>query len=177
MLFRSIYNGGTTALLGALIARGTGQRLDAFARRALFDPLAIRSEWTIDDKGVARAAAGLRMTPRDLTKIGQLMLDRGVWQGRQVVPASWIEQSTTPAIGIDARRYGYHWYMGEMPYSGTSPGRARYVSGGGYGGQRLYAFPDAALVIAITAGNYSRTDQADIAARLLRDIVLPAVLV
>jgi len=172
---RWIYNGGTTALLGALIARGAGQPLEAFARRVLFDPLAITTQWSVDRRGIVRAASGLRMTPRDLAKIGQLMIDRGAWQERQIVPAAWVERCMTPAIVIDARRYSYHWYVADFSV-GSSLRVARFVGGAGYGGQRLYAFPDDALVVAITAGNYTRRDQGMIASVLMRTIVLPHVL-
>ena len=77
---RWIYNGGATALLARIIAKGTGKRLQAFAREVLLDPLGIGpTEWFTDDLGDAIAASGLRMTPRDLARIGLLMLNSGMW--------------------------------------------------------------------------------------------------
>jgi len=70
---RWIYNGGATALLARIIERGTGKPLHAFAPEALFDPLGIGpTEWLTDRGGEAIAASGLRMTPRDLARIGLL---------------------------------------------------------------------------------------------------------
>ena len=75
----------------------------------LFDPLAIGpTEWFTDRSGVVIAASGLRMTPRDLARIGLMMLKGGMWGDRQVVPAQWIERSTTPMVDVDeTRQYGY----------------------------------------------------------------------
>src|ERR1700739_3754258 len=71
---RWIYNGGATALLARIIAKGTGKPLHDFARVALFDPLGIgATEWYTDRSGEAIAASGLRMTPRDLARIGLMM--------------------------------------------------------------------------------------------------------
>src|SRR5215475_2274573 len=69
------YCGAATALLGRLIAKGTGEALPAYCRRALFDPLGFGpSDWNVGRDGEPRAASGLRLLPRDLVKIGQLML-------------------------------------------------------------------------------------------------------
>jgi CubicO group peptidase (beta-lactamase class C family) len=77
---RWIYNGGATALLARIIAKGTGKPLHEFARVALFDPLGIGpTEWYTDQSGEAIAASGLRMTPRDLARIGLMTLKGGQW--------------------------------------------------------------------------------------------------
>jgi CubicO group peptidase (beta-lactamase class C family) len=112
------YNGGGVDLLGAMIARQSKQPLDVFAREALFAPLGITDfEWQTYPNGRTSAAAGLRLRPRDATKIGQLMLNKGAWQGAQIVPADWIEQSTRPrfqAIGYFGGLffYGRFWWLG-----------------------------------------------------------------
>lgn len=116
---RWIYNGGATALLARIIAKGTGQSLQEFASEALFDPLGMEpTEWLMDDKGEAIAASGLRMTPRDLARIGLLMVNGGMWADRRVVPAEWIERSTSAAVDVDEiRQYGYHWYLGKFAFT------------------------------------------------------------
>jgi CubicO group peptidase (beta-lactamase class C family) len=84
---RWIYNGGGTALLARIIEKGTGKPLHEFARVTLFDPLGIGpTEWFTDRNGEAIAASGLRMTPRDLARIGSMMLNGGTWRERPVVP-------------------------------------------------------------------------------------------
>src|SRR5262249_41065483 len=106
---RWTYCGGATALLARIIVRGTGKPLHAFAREVLFDPLGVGpTEWLADRRGEEFAASGARMTPRGLARIGVMMLSGGVWCGRPIVPAAWIERSTTPVVDVDEiRRYGY----------------------------------------------------------------------
>jgi CubicO group peptidase (beta-lactamase class C family) len=108
------YNGGGTDLLGNIIERVSGKSLDAFAREALFTPLGISDwEWMKYRNEHIAAAAGLRLRPRDAAKIGQLVLNKGVWNGRQIVPVKWIEQSVRPrfqAIGY----FGGLFYYGQV---------------------------------------------------------------
>src|ERR1700730_3099920 len=93
------YCGGATALLGRLIAKGTGEPLPAYCRRVLFDPLGFGpSDWTVGRDGEPRAASGARLLPRDLVKIGQLMLASGSWNGRSIVPSDWVKRVTTPVV-------------------------------------------------------------------------------
>jgi CubicO group peptidase (beta-lactamase class C family) len=180
---RWIYCGGATALLARIIARGTGKPLPEFAREKLFDPLGIGpTEWVTDDHGEAIAASGLRMRPRDLARIGMMMLKGGTWEDRQVVPAQWIVRSTTPMVDIDeTRQYGYHWYLGKFGFTLSARPRwdrsqlERYWGAIGNGGQRLYVFPRLDLVVAITAGNYDTPDQGVPPTRVIREVVLPAL--
>ena len=91
------YNGGATALLAAILTKATGQPLDVLAQRELFDRLGIGEvEWIRYIDGAPVAASGLRMRPRDLLKIGQLVLDGGRWQNKQVVSRAWIESRRAP---------------------------------------------------------------------------------
>jgi CubicO group peptidase (beta-lactamase class C family) len=180
---RWIYNGGATALLARIIAKGTGKPLHDFARAALFDPLGIGpTEWYTDSSGEAIAASGLRITPRDLARIGLMMLKGGMWGGRPIVPAQWIERSTSPMVDVDEiRQYGYHWYLGKFAFTvSTGPRWARsrlerFWSAIGNGGQRLFVFPGLDLVTAITAGNYDTPDQWVPPTRIIREVVLPAI--
>ena len=90
------YNSGGAELLGLILRKVSGKRLREFAKETLFDPLGIEDwEWEGSSGFNPAAASGLRLRPRDLAKIGQLVLERGKWQGRQIVSSSWIEDSTT----------------------------------------------------------------------------------
>ena len=84
----------------------------------MFDPLGIGpTDWHADKAGELIAASGIRMTPRDLARIGQLVLRGGVWEGRSVVPAEWIARCTTPVVPInDKVEYGYQWYGGTFAF-------------------------------------------------------------
>jgi CubicO group peptidase (beta-lactamase class C family) len=171
---RWTYSGGATALLGRLIAMGTGQSLPDYARQALFDPLGIgATEWTRGPNGEPSAASGLRMTPRDLARIGHLVGSGGEWNGRRIVPADWLTRSTAPVVTIDEfRRFGFHWYSGEFPADAAARNE-RWIGAFGNGGQRLFVLPAIGLTIAITAGNYNTPDQWRPPITLVRQVVLP----
>jgi len=171
------YCGGATALLGRLIAKGTGQSLPDFARKAMFEPLVLGpTEWTKGRDGEPLAASGLRMRPPDLLRIGQMVLANGTWQGRQIVPGEWLKRSTEPVVVIDEfRRYGWHWYIVE--FSDNTPRAEHAVAAIGWGGQRLFVMPSHDLVVAMNAGNYGRTgvEQSHIAATVMTEAVLPSI--
>jgi CubicO group peptidase (beta-lactamase class C family) len=172
------YNGGATVLLGRLIAKGTGEKLPDYARHALFDPLGLGpTEWSIGLQAEANAAAGLRMRAPDLLRVGQMVLAGGAWQGTQVVPQAWLRQSTTPLIAIeDSFRYGWHWFLGDIPV-GAPKRTERLIAGTGWGGQRLFLMPALDLVVAMYAGNYHipRPEQRRIAYAVLTELVLPSI--
>ncbi|MEW9531360.1 serine hydrolase domain-containing protein [Microbispora sp. NPDC049125] len=155
------YSGGAVALVGGIIARGTGRPLEEFARTELFEPLGAGSfEWSAGADGVAFAASGLRLTPRGLARIGQAVLDA------EVVPAAWVERMLRPRVPSwgDAS-YGYLWHVG-------ADGRA---TAAGNGGQRLFLLPGLDAVVAVTAGRYDEADQDAAALAILEDAVLPTL--
>jgi CubicO group peptidase (beta-lactamase class C family) len=79
------YNTGSVDLLGVILHKVSGKRLDEFAKETLFDPIGIEDwEWEGSSGFNPAAASGLRLRPRDLAKIGQLVLERGKWHGRQM---------------------------------------------------------------------------------------------
>jgi CubicO group peptidase (beta-lactamase class C family) len=173
-----IYCGGATALLGRIVERGAGMDLHSFAKKALFEPLGIAStEWSKGLDGVPSAASGLRLAPRDLACIGQMVLEGGKWAGRTIVPASWLDASFRPAaIADDAAHYGYQWYLGEF----TVPVKigiygAKWWGAFGVGGQRLFVFPDLEFVLAVTAGNYATPNQWKLPITILREVFLASI--
>jgi CubicO group peptidase (beta-lactamase class C family) len=176
---RWTYCGGATALLARIIARGVGQPLEVFAREALFAPLGVTEfEWTRDASGEPLAASGLRMKPRDLARIGALVLAGGRWGDRRLLPAEWLAASLRPAATTpDGLRYGYHWYMGAAARD-AGDGDVLWeetISAIGNGGQRLFLLPRLDLVVVVTAGNYSTSDQWQVPLAVLRDVLLPAL--
>jgi len=172
------YNGGATALLGRLITKGTGEKLPDYARRVLFDPLGLGpTEWSNGLQGEAAAASGLRMRAPDLVRIGRMVLMGGAWQGKQIVPAAWLQQSTTPSVNIEGDfRYGWHWYLSEIAIGHPSR-MERLISGIGWGGQRLFLVPAVNLVVAMNAGNYRKPgmEQRRIANVILTELVMPNI--
>jgi len=171
------YCGGATALLGRLIAKGTGEALLAYCQGALFDPMGFGPvEWAKGKDGEFRAASGLRLLPRDFLKIGQLVLAGGIGSGRELVPGDWLRKVVTPAVTLaDGRRYGYHWYLSASPI-GSSQRWERWVGAIGWGGQRLYVFPALNLVVVQYCGNYDKpgAEQRRINEAIITDVVLPS---
>ncbi len=169
---RWTYNGGATALIGKLISRGAGVPIDVYAKKKLFTPLGIKQfEWVAGTDGVPSTASGLRLNIHDLAKIGQLVLDGGVWQGRQIVPADWLKMSFTPHAKLpDGIRYGLFWWLGPQ---GLPP---YWVAGFGNGGQRLMISPVNSLTVVVFAGNYNLPDAWKLPVRIITDFALPAVL-
>jgi CubicO group peptidase (beta-lactamase class C family) len=162
------YCGGATALLGRLIVKGAQQTLPEFARQTLFEPLGIEAfEWMAGSDGVHSPASGLRLRPRDLARIGEVVLAHGVWRGRQVIPSEWLAEALRARVGVgDGVEYGYQWYLGQL-------GPCRFAAGFGNGDQRLVVVPQAELVVAIAAGNYDTPHQGLLPQALLNEVVLP----
>lgn len=170
---RWTYSGGDVALIGYLIAKGSGTTLQEFARQALFEPLGITAfEWATGQDGIASAASGLRLRARDLLRIGQLVLANGRWADTQIVSHEWLEASFRPAINTDQGvQYGRLWYIGES-VTPALPGPRRWIAAFGNGGQRLFVMPDAQLATVIFCGDYNKPDQWITPIRIWREIVL-----
>ena len=132
-------------------------QLHDYARERLFAPLGITdTEWVLGSNGEPAAASGLRMRPRDLARIGQLVLDRGRFGDRQLVPAAWLDASFEPRVPSEADlAYGYQWWL--WPREARADGR-RWMGAFGNGGQRLTIMPHLDLVLVVTAGNYNQPD-------------------
>lgn len=165
------YSGGATTLLAAIIARGTARDLHDYAREALFEPLGIeRSDWVRDYYGVPYAHAGLRLTARDVARIGQLVLQGGRWGEAQVIPADWIALSTEPHARVEAYdcHYGFQWWLCR---SGAG---LPIVEGVGWGRRELMILPDLDLVMVVNAGLYGDPDGWRKAFALLDEIVVPS---
>jgi CubicO group peptidase (beta-lactamase class C family) len=167
---RWTYCGGATALLGRLIADGTGMTLPQYGQAVLFAPLGIGSfEWAVGADGAASAASGLRLAPRDLARIGELVLAEGTRDGQPVVPAAWIRTMLQPRLQTDwGAQYGYQWYI-------ESVGGHRLAAGMGNGGQCLFVLPDLDLTVAVTAGNYDDPGQWRTPHTVLERVILPAM--
>lgn len=146
------YNNGTAEIAGAIVHQASGLPLDQFAKRHLFDPLAIDDwEWGRMANGDPGASWGLRLRPRDLAKIGQLVLNRGTWHGRRVVSSEWIEQMIAPHVIRPDLQYGYLWWLDRRTIDGRD---VDVVEAIGWGGQYLDVIPSLDMVLVVTAGLY-----------------------
>jgi CubicO group peptidase (beta-lactamase class C family) len=143
-----------------------------FARTHLFSPLGITEvDWVAGADGVYSAASGLRLRPRDLARIGQLILQNGSWADREIVPADWLAQAFTPRIDcFDDVQYGYQWYLRE-----SDDGNGKRMFAMGNGGQRLILLPKRQLVVAILCGQYNMPDQWQTPAAIMLQHILPGL--
>lgn len=157
---RWIYSGGAVALIGALITRGTGKSLTTFAREALFGPLGIDDFfWCAGADGEESAASGLRMTTRGLLRIGDVLANGGSFDGRQIVPKSWIDACLASAIRTSFDTgYSRLWYLetSRAPaFEGTREAARPWAGGFGNGGQRLWFSPSTGIAAVAYLGQYN----------------------
>lgn len=142
-----IYSTGNTHLLSAVLTEATGRSTLEFAREVLFEPIGIEvASWQRSPEGFYFGGNNLRMSPRDLARFGQLFLQQGRWDGRQVVPADWVERSTRRhAVGWPDRygAYGYLWWLPDDPWGS--------FAAIGYGGQFLYVVPELRMLAVMTS--------------------------
>lgn len=163
------YNGGGTALLGEAISRAVKRPLEVFADEVLFKPLDIRNtEWRRDQQGRVTPFGGLRLRPRDMAKIGRLVLDCGQWEGRQIVSAAWVEEMLRNRLPANGLRYGWQWWHGRVR-SGTA--WFPYIAAFGNGGQRIFLVPSLDLVVVVTAGQYNEETSLQAPGHVLSTVV------
>jgi CubicO group peptidase (beta-lactamase class C family) len=169
-----LYNTLATYMLSAIVQKVTGEKVIDYLKPRLFEPLSIDGmDWEVDPKGINTGGWGLRLKTEDMAKFGQLFLQKGKWNGSQVLPASWIEEASTKKIeqAPDARQsqkdssdwmQGYCYQMWRCRHN-------CFRADGAYG-QYIIMMPDKDAVIAITC---ETTDmQAEL--NLVWDYLLPA---
>lgn len=167
------YNSAAVHLLSVVLEQATGTPLQGYAADRLFTPLGIQeASWDRLPDGRASGGAGLRLRPRDLAKLGVLLLEGGRWAGAQVVPQAWVEAmlSEQVELGLDGPDlqdvdYGYLWWLdrGQTPLAW------------GWGGQFLYLDAARDLVVVTTAASLVPADRAHVQEAALMDIVLNGV--
>ena len=158
------YCSGCSHVLSAILQERTGMNTRDFADQYLFKPLGISSvEWEADAAGISVGGWGLRLTPRDMAKLGYLYLRDGQWDGKQIVSARWVQNATTRHTPTDGDQgYGYQWW--------TYPSLAGYAALGRFG-QTIFVIPASDLVIVTTA----EADGHDGILQLIEQYIVPAV--
>ena len=164
-----IYSDPGAQLVSAIVAEATGMTTLDYARAKLFGPLGITSTpaytkvaawrrvdpgspglkafdaanfaWAVTEDGINNGCCLLKLTPADMVKIGRLYLDRGQWEGRQILPAEWVEQATTPSETHSD--YGMFWWLETL-------GAHRAFVAEGRGGQLIAAVPETRTVITVS---------------------------
>lgn len=141
------YNSGLSHLLLGIIDKKYQEgSVEDFARKYLFEPMGInRYEWGTDNRGQIRGHSELSLRPRDMAKFGQLVLDRGVFDGKRIVSGKWIDKSTAVAnSGSQIGQYGYQWWIKDL-------GNETAICAFGVGGQFILIFPESKMVIVATS--------------------------
>lgn len=161
-------------LLGPLLEKATGEKVEQFAARTLFAPLGItRLKWQYTPAGAAMTGGGLGLRSRDLLKLGQLYLDGGVWRGRRIVAADWVRQSMAPHARVDEQTdYGYLWWIKRFTQDGKT---YRTVMMSGSGGNKVVVMPEQRLVAVITTTNFQVRQPHAVSEKLLADYVFKAL--
>jgi CubicO group peptidase (beta-lactamase class C family) len=173
---RFSYCTGNVIALGAIVARGSGMRLDEFASRHLFAPLGIESaKWESWHRGKEIDSGGhLRLSGRDFAKIGELVLAQGEWQGKRIVSKDWVVRMTAAHTEIPGRkqRYGYLWWVDETSQPGLP--KTRILMAMGNGGNLLIVMPELSTVAAFTGKRFNQQNALEPLV-WIRDRILPAL--
>lgn len=158
-----LYSSGNSHILSGIIQKKTGMNLRAFAQNVLFGPLGISDvDWDTDPQGIPVGGWGLKLTPRDMAKLGYLYLHGGNWDGERIVSEAWVRDSTLRHVGAGGGMgYGYQWWI--------DPALAGFAALGRYC-QAIYVVPSLDLVTVFTAG----IDDIMTAGMLLRQFIAPA---
>ena len=145
-----VYNSAATYMLSAIIQKVTGKKLIDYLTPRLFEPLSIqRPSWESSPEGINLGGWGLKVRTKDIASLGQLYLQKGMWQGKQLLPATWVEDATTKQTSNGSnpesdweQGYGYQFWMCRY---------GLYRADGAFG-QYCIVFPRQDAVLAITSG-------------------------
>lgn len=141
------YNSLNSYVLSAIITERTGMPMDEYLKPRLFDPLGITDYlWEKCPRGITKGGWGLFMHTEDMAKLGQLYLNKGKWNGKQIIPESWAEASVTKKVDSIEGTYGYGYQL----WMEERPGSFEY---NGMLGQNVLIYPDVDMVIVTNAGN------------------------
>ena len=163
-----IYNSGASQIMSVIIKKGTGLHLDDFAEKYLFKPLEIKNyHWKRTPNGFPDAEGGLYLEAEDLAKIGQLILNKGIWNGKQIVSSQWIEKSTSRLSDTtQVRDYGYGFQWWRPDHDGID-----IIGGFGYGGQSLIIIPEFKMIAVTNCWNVFGKEVPDIRHSILTPLI------
>ncbi len=149
------YTAVNTELLGGVIKRVSGYAADELAQDRLFSPLGItETRWDLyKQNGYPLCGGSLWLKPRDMVKIGWLVLENGHWKGNCIISKTWIQESIQGHVdtGIEGDGYGYHWWISDIP---SGERTYRMIWANGLGSQFIFILPDLDMVMVTTGGNW-----------------------
>ncbi|MEI4769174.1 serine hydrolase [Psychrobacillus sp. FJAT-51614] len=154
------YNSGCSHILSAILQKVTNMKTEEFANKYLFKPLGIHEFYWYEDKmKINKGADGLVLKATDMIKIGQLILQQGVYANKRIVSEDWIKTSTAPyfktydSIGF----YGMHWWVNKLDEKNDFNYENTYYFALGFGGQYIVILPKEEMVIVITSEIYENS--------------------
>jgi CubicO group peptidase (beta-lactamase class C family) len=177
------YNNGLPILLGEILTQALREPVDVFADRQLFKPLGIRNyTWTKLPSGIPWLTGGMTMPPRDMAKIGQLMLDEGVWDGKRLVSKDWVTLATTRQTRPAEYPYGFLWHLssaaapwhGQPSYFGPVDKYDAFTAIG-QGGQIIMVLPEVDVVVVVVSSNWMPGFVNGFPTDLVNRYVIPAI--
>ena len=160
-------------LMVEIIAQSSGMPIDEFARKFLFEPLGISNlSWGhTSNKIVIPSGKRLYMTPRDMAKIGQLILSKGKWNGNQIVSEHWVRFSTASHVKMTGTDYGFLWWIFPIQVEAE---QYECIAAMGNGGQYIFIIPDLEAVAVFTGGAFN-SPNAKFPYKILRDVLIPSI--
>lgn len=170
-----LYNSMATYMLSAIVQKVTGEKIVDYLTTRLFEPLGISGmDWETDPAEINTGGWGLRLKTEDMAKFGKLYLNKGMWNGKQILPSSWIAEATTFQIdqmpgAEQAKRDSSDWLQGYCYQFWRSRHNA-YRGDGAYG-QYIIVMPDQDAVVAIT----SETSDMQKEINLVWEYLLPGI--
>ncbi len=170
---KAVYCSGAINLVGAVLSAASGRTLEELIQTLIAEPLQINHYYlNLSPTGEPYFGGGIYWQPRDFMKLGQLMLNGGIWNGKRVLSKAFVEQSVTPMYQMSNKGYGYAWWTIEYPYKGRSV-KAFFAAGNG--GQIVMGLPELDLLVAFFAGNYSHRTLFRIQEEFVPQYILPAL--
>ncbi len=158
------YNTGATYILGAIVHSVTGQTLEEYLEPRFFEPLGITGyDWEKSPQGLNKAGYGLRVKTEDIAKFGQFYLQKGQWNGQQLLPANWIEEATRKQTDSNkgdsdwSQGYGYQFWR-------CKPG---FYRGDGAYGQFCFVMPEQDAVLVMTSESWDLQKSMNVAYKTL----------
>jgi len=144
------YDSLCTYLLSAIVQEVSGDKVLDYLKPRMLDPLHIQTVgWEESVAGINVGGWGMHLQVESLAKFGQLLLQKGEWQGKQLIPADWVEQMMSKQIDNDQLGYGYQMWM--CAHEGTARADGAY-------GQYIFVIPDKDMVVVITECNTGKAD-------------------
>jgi CubicO group peptidase (beta-lactamase class C family) len=154
-----VYNDVCPMLVGAIIEEASGKKLSDFAKENLFSPLDIREfYWYTAPNGRTGPMGNLYLSALDFAKIGQLVINKGQWQGKKIISSGWISEIYNTRFDISkddpfAGSYGHFWFATTKEVHGK---KYECIYASGNGGNLLFIVPGENLVVSLTSSAYGR---------------------